>query len=243
MTNLKGGIRCLTVILLLASVGRVEALEFTSQFAFPDRFPGSAQHLGFEKGPRLAVLAFVELSIDQDGNAIPFTTATVTNLSSGVQYELSGGGPGFFDFFVQARPMPELDFDLHLGTWFFEVWDASGNYTTAQTDMVSEFVMPYVNELSASADESNINFRWRYPKNQEETCTFYLAGVRLLRNINDQLVATGLLSPGEPPTISLDQVPEDLENLWVRVENACFAPAISRSNTFRPLLDLLNEED
>ncbi len=243
MRNLKNWIGVLTAILLLASVGRVEALEFGNLFAFQDRFPGSAQHLQFEKGPRLAVLGFVELSSDQDGNAIPLTQATVTNLSSGVQYELFGGGPGFFAFFVQARPMPELDFDLHLGTWFFEAWDASGDYATAQTDMVYEFAMPYVKEFSASADESNITFEWRYPKDQEETCTFYLARVRLLRSIGDQPVATGLLLPGEPATIPLNQVPEDLENVWARVENACFAPAVSRSNTFRPLLDLLNAED
>ena len=48
---------------------------------------------------------------------------------------------------------------------------------------------------------------------------------------------------GKPVNIPLDQVPEDLENLWVRVENACFAPALSRSNTFRPLLDLLHDEE
>jgi hypothetical protein len=62
-----------------------------------------------------------------------------------------------------------------------------------------------------------------------------------LRNVDDQPVATALLFPGQPVNISLDQVPEDLENLWARVENFCLAPALSRSNTFRPLLDLLNE--
>jgi len=78
-------------------------------------------------------------------------------------------------------------------------------------------------------------------KDQEETCTFYGSRVLLLRNVDDQPVATALLFPGQPVNISLDQVPEDLENLWARVENFCLAPALSRSNTFRPLLDLLNE--
>jgi len=243
MNKLKGWIGGLTAILLLAGVGQVEAVEVGNGFAFPDRFPGSAQHLLFDKGPRLAVGAYVVLGTDDDGNAIPLTAATVTNLLSGVQYDLGGGGPGFFDFFVQAFPMPELDFDLHRGTWFFEVWDASGNSASAQTVMEFEFVMPFVKEFSASADEFNINFSWRYPKDQEEACTVYLQRVRLLRNALDQVAATGLSFPGEPVNISLDQVPDDLENLWARVENFCLAPAYSRSNTFRPLLDLLNEED
>ena len=243
MSNLKGWIGGLTAILLLASVGRVEALEFTGQFAFPDRFPGSAQHLGFEKGPRLALPAFIEFSLDQDGNAIPLTRATVTNLRTWVQYDAPVADIAIKDSFVQPWPMPELDFDLHLGTWLFEAWDAMGNYAWAEVDMAAEFVMPFVKEMSASADESNITFGWRYPEDQEETCTFYLGLVRLLRNDLDQPVATEFIFPGEPVTIPLDQVPENLENLWVRVENACFAPALSRSNTFRPLLDLLNEPD
>jgi hypothetical protein len=241
MNKLKGWIGGLTAILLLASVGRVEALAFGDLFAFPDRRPGSAQHLLFDKGPRLFVGAFVVLGSDQDGNPIPLMRATATNLRTGVQYDLPAGTVSFFDFFVQAWPEPEFDTDLHLGTWFFEAWDVELNHASAQMDMEYGFVMPFVKEFSASADESNITFGWRYPKDQEETCTLYGSRVRLLRNVDDQPVATALLFPGQPVNISLDQVPEDLENLWARVENFCLAPALSRSNTFRPLLDLLNE--
>ena len=243
MNRLRRGIGGLTAILLLASVGPVQALEFGTLAVFPDRWPGSAQHLLFDKGPRLFVGAFVVLSSDQDGNAIPLMRATATNLRTGVQYDLPVGIVGLFEFFVQAWPEPEFDFDLHAGPWLFEMRDVELNYASAQMDMVYEFVMPFVKEFSASADESNITFGWRYPKDQQETCIFYGSRVRLLRNADDQPVATELLFSGPPLTISLDQVPEDLENLWARVENFCLAPAWSRSNTFRPLLDLLNESD
>ena len=216
------------------------ALSVVGQFAFSQRFPGSAQPLGFVKGTTLGVGAFVTPT-----PGVPVTEAIATNLSSGVQLNLVAATLAILPGLYQ-NPPTEFDANMHLGVWEIRVTDSAGAVrmvTTAPIDLPE--AIGFVKRLAAAGDPLAPSIAWDDVKAKERpaSCTMGYR-VRLLLDrarqlfISPNLTTTSFVIP--PGVIR----PEDLDEIWLRIEALCNdepGGTDSRSNTFRPLLDLLEE--
>jgi hypothetical protein len=221
-------------------------------FAFKDRFPGSSQHLGFQKGELLMVGAFIQ----PDDN--PITEVTATNLSSGLELYLFSPNIGtILSGAYFPVPLPPFNMDYHLGIWEIRVEDEEGNVVHAQThDLDKTETMPYVKDIQASGDPLAPTISWRAPKQKDvpEWCEVHYR-VRLLKYADDQFYAS---SPTTATFIEIPAgflAPEDIIDTYVRIECRGIDfneweyfqppyyphPLEIRSETFRPLIDLIYE--
>ena len=214
------------------------ALQVVGQFAFSDRFPGTAKHLDFVTGTSLGVGAFVTPT-----SGVPVTESTATNLSTGVQLNLVSASLPVLPGLYQVLPAPEFDADLHLGVWEIRVKDSAGTEVVVTTAPIDHReAIPYVKRLAATGDPLAPSITWDAPKAQDipTSCTMGYR-VRLLFErtrqiyISPNLTTTSFVVP--PGVIRA----EDVDELRVRMEALCNEPGgtDSRSNTFRPLQDLL----
>ena len=225
---------------VLLSPTNAFALSVVGQFAFSQRFPGSAQHLGFPKGITLGVGAFVTPT-----PGVPVTECTATNLSSGVQLNLGSANIGILAGLYQAVPAPEFDADIHLGVWDIRCTDSDGTVvvvTTAPIDHPEP--IPFVKRLTATGDPLAPSIAWDGIEAEDRPASCTMAyRVRLLIAATRQLFISSNLTTTSfviPPSVIHA---EDLDEIWVRIEALCndTGGTDSRSNAFRPLRELLEE--
>lgn len=231
-------------------------ISFRYPFAFFDRFPGNAYHLGFKKGPGVG---FQVGAMVYPGDA-PLTSVTASNLNTGVKVEMESVSlpikPGMWSYSAPWSP------EDHRGIWEIMAKDEAGNEATVEThELDMDAVMPFVKEMRASGDPLAPTISWRPPKDKDmedipEECRLSYV-VRLLKAADNQFWQSGgttSLSVTIPEGV-LET--EDLFDTWVRIEFRCFderdygdftppywvLPLELRSETFRPLYDLIYEAD
>lgn len=237
-----------TVMLVPLSANAQTPPTIMFPYSFVDTFPGNAQHLGFTKGNLFFLGATIypgtyEISSVTARNLTTNETVTLTQLHIGPigtnNYEL--------------QPEPFFDPNSHMGIWEIEALDVGGNSALAQThDLDKEAVMPYVKEILASGDVLTPKITWRPPKHKHipDFCLDSVYRVRLLTAFDDQfhrsftLVEPVYIIP--PGVLTYEIIPYT----WVRIEHRCndvdelpFPGLELRSETFRPLQDLLMEAD
>ena len=214
------------------------AIDFP--FAFADRFPGNAQHLGFSKGNKLALGA----TIVPNGCTIELATAT-----NGVEdYELTHTPLSFGLNNWQVVPLPLFDPTLHLGVWTITVKHNCGSDVSETTHNFDQGgVMPYVKDIQASGDPLTPTISWRPPKAKKIPDFCYTQNQYRLRLLkaNNQFYRSPATTT---PSVSIPEgvlTAPDIPDTWVRIEHRCIdylddGGLELRSETFRPLQELLN---
>jgi len=223
------------------SVLPMPAIDFP--FAFADRFPGNAQHLGFSKGNLLALGATIIPSA-----GCPIVEATATNLDNGEKYDLNLLVPGPFGIWnYQVSPLPLFDPELHLGQWEIYAKDECDNEASAKTHNFDKGgVMPYVKDVRASEYSLTPTITWKPPKaeNIPDFCITQYR-LRLLTAGRDQFHRSPRLDIPEYTIPAGVLTVDDIPYTWVRIEHRCLDDADGgielKSETFRPLQDLLME--
>ncbi|MBW2258228.1 MAG: hypothetical protein JRI25_27020 [Deltaproteobacteria bacterium] len=250
MKNLQRWFGGLAVAGLMLVAEPASAMEVYYPFVFQDTFPGSAQHLGFWKGDRLAVGA---ASVVPGEHAV--VRAVARNLDTGVELELSSKSLGtIYTGLYQTLPMPPFDPELHTGVWELEFENSIGEVVVAQThELNMTEPMGFARDVQASMNEDgSVDISWSMYKHQQipEDCWMRYR-VRLLNSSDCQFFAEYV--PDTFITIAAEDLvpgptfPEECLGLdtWARIEQVCSDindPSVAhemRSNTFRPLEDLL----
>jgi hypothetical protein len=237
----------LFIMPVLFSLPADASVSISFPVAFVDRFPGNAQHLGFDKGNLLAVGAFVI-------SDVPINSVTATNLSSGLVLSATAPDAGpIFSALYQVLPLPPFNAEEHAGVWEIRAEAEDGSWATALThNLNKEAIMPYVKDIRAFGDPYTPTIVWREPDEKfiPDGCILQHR-LRLLTSGNDQFYRSGPIAAYPPGhTIPGDILNEEnFYDTWVRVEFSCLdiddlihpVAAELRSETFRPLSDMLIE--
>ncbi len=235
----------ITIIITLPNfIASANALEIIQPYVFVDRFPGSAQHLGFPFGYVLTMGANINSE-----STLEYVIAE--NKNSGVAFDLTllAHHDGYDEYFVD--PWPYFDPAEHLGTWRITAENEDGEIEIAETHFLDkEAKMPYVKDVRASKDPLKPHLTWRalVGKDIPDSCFLYYR-IRLLKDIDNQVFSSGSVYDPYytiPPEAGLTY--ENLPDTYLRVEYRCWdiddsiSPKIElRSNLFRPLYDLVHD--
>jgi hypothetical protein len=261
------GVMMKTIRLMLVLVGlglaatsapanAAESVQVSSAWAFQDWFPYDARELGPGKFEGMRFQLGIKFTAE-GVYRVEATNVTLSTPENPVVFDVPPleGIPGYHSAFnMMATLVPE-----HLGHYRFVAYDEDDNVLAVDEQrsyLHYSFHMPQVRDVWVSGDPLLPTVTWvdALDHHVPDFCGAVGGRVRLLKNADEQLCisewnATWQGITGPERTVTFEEAEcevlparRDLKDLWVRVENMCWANgAEGRSETLIPYLDLLGD--